>query len=94
MKICTMLLILTLSNPDLFSSLSNMILQLLKYWLVNKYLPMLAAPVMTAILNMTEYFQFNLFDSICQFKDNVYGLMTGLFAWISLTALSWTVFTD
>ena len=29
---------------------------------------------------------------ICQFKDYVYRLMTGLFAWISLPALSWTYF--
>ena len=29
---------------------------------------------------------------ICQIKDYVYGLMTGLFAWISLTVMSWTYF--
>ena len=27
---------------------------------------------------------------ICQFKDYIYGLMTGVFTWINLTALSWT----
>ena len=27
-------------------------------------------------------------NRICQYVDYVYGLMTGLFAWISLTALS------
>ena len=27
---------------------------------------------------------------ICQSNDYVYGLVTGLFAWISPTALSWT----
>ena len=31
---------------------------------------------------------------ICQYEDYVYGLMTGLFAWISLTALSRTYLID
>ena len=31
---------------------------------------------------------------MCQFLDYVFGLMTGFFAWISLTALDWDLFFD
>ena len=36
----------------------------------------------------SDYFS----EILCQSKDYAYGIMTGLFAWIGLTALSWTYF--
>ena len=51
---------------------------------------MFISPIVAAasikFTNLTHDFTHSLYIHyiICQFKDNAYGLMTGLFAWISL----------